>query len=127
MSNCICCYTAHNVCHLILSIFHINISILIVVNCSSVLSTVGRNNKHRKKYIYPLSLLLHLGDVQDVKTQLFQHKRFSLAQRCESPYLLQYFSDARSHLLKGLRGELIFTEILQDLGIRIRRDTCETI
>lgn len=51
------------------------------------------------------------------KHPLFEYNSLSLTKRCESPYLLQYFSDARSHLLKGLRGELIFAEVLQDLGV----------
>ena len=45
----------------------------------------------------------------------------------KSSYLLQYFSDACAHLLKGLRGELIFTEVLQDLRVETRGDMFETI
>lgn len=30
-------------------------------------------------------------------------------------YLLQDFGDASAHLLKGLRGELVFAQVLQDL------------
>lgn len=40
-------------------------------------------------------------------------------------HLLQDFGDAGAHLLKGLRGELVFAQVLQDLQ-RARRHTRET-
>lgn len=48
---------------------------------------------------------------------------------CEDvcPYLLQDFSNARADLLKGLRRELIFAEVLQHLEVRTSRDMCETM
>lgn len=40
-------------------------------------------------------------------------------------HLLQDFGDAGAHLLKGLRGELVFAQVLQDLR-HARRHTHET-
>lgn len=37
-------------------------------------------------------------------------------------HLLQDFGDAGAHLLKGLRGELVFAQVLQDLQ-HVRRHT----
>lgn len=42
---------------------------------------------------------------------------------CTHP--LQDFGDAGAHLLKGLRGELVFAKVLQDLR-HARRNTHET-
>lgn len=44
----------------------------------------------------------------------------------DQPYLFQNFSDTCAHLLKGLRGKLVFAEVLQDLCIRASGDRSRT-
>ena len=79
------------------------------VNCSK-LNMVGTKNKSDLNSIN-ISLLLYI----QIFFQGCRNIHYINTGGCGSAYLLQYFSNACSHLLKRLRRELIFAKVLQDL------------